>query len=270
MAAETVTEKAAEAGAGAQSSVPAITRGMAILDLVAGAGQAGMSVPEIAKSMNLAKSSTANICAALEVEGMLRRSDGRFTLGRRILSLAGDYLRSADQLAEFYAMCRHSRLISREAARLALLDGTDVLYLARYEGTNPIRLTANIGDRFPAHVTATGKAILSTLPDAVVEDRYRGKTFTPFTPRSLKGLSELMADLRVSRQRGYFMDDEETNIGVVCFAVPVVNLQGEPAQFAISATLLKARANEVDHAEIVSELQRIAQNLANPLSAHSL
>ncbi|WP_445286245.1 IclR family transcriptional regulator domain-containing protein [Arthrobacter sp. Hiyo1] len=56
--------------------------------------------------------------------------------------------------------------MSREAARLALLDGTDVLYLARYEGTNPIRLTANIGDRFPAHVTATGKAVLSTLPDA--------------------------------------------------------------------------------------------------------
>jgi DNA-binding IclR family transcriptional regulator len=103
-----------------------------------------------------------------------------------------------------------------------------------------------------------------------VEDRYRGKTFVPFTARSLTGLSELMADLRTSRHRGYFMDDEETNVGVVCFAVPVVNLQGEPAQFAISATLLKARADELDHAEIVSELQLIAGALANPLSAHSL
>ena len=263
-------ETATEIGANAQSSVPAITRGMAILELVAAAGQAGASVPELAKSMNLAKSSTANICAALEGEGMLRRSDGRLTLGRRILSLAGDYLRSADQLAEFYALCRRSRLISREAARLALLDGTDVLYLARYEGTNPIRLTANIGDRFPAHVTATGKAVLATLPEAVVEDRYRGKTFVSFTAKSLTSLPELMAELRISRQRGYFMDDEETNIGVVCFAVPVVNLPGEPAQFAISATLLKARADELDHAEIVGELQYIARALANPLSSHSL
>ncbi|WP_207307818.1 IclR family transcriptional regulator [Arthrobacter sp. S39] len=263
-------ETATEVGANAQGSVPAITRGMAILELVAAAGQAGASVPELAKSMNLAKSSTANICAALEGEGMLRRSDGRLTLGRRILSLAGDYLRSADQLAEFYALCRRSRLISREAARLALLDGTDVLYLARYEGTNPIRLTANIGDRFPAHVTATGKAVLATLPEAVVEDRYRGKTFVPFTAKSLTSLPELMAELHSSRQRGYFMDDEETNIGVVCFAVPVVNLPGEPAQFAISATLLKARADELDHGEIVSELQQIARALANPLSAQSL
>lgn len=259
-----------EALSGSQSSVPAITRAMAILDLVAAAGQAGISVPEIAKSMELAKSSTANICAALEGEGMLRRSDGRLILGRRILSLAGDYLRSADQLSEFYALCRHSRLISREAARLALLDGTDVLYLARYEGTNPIRLTANIGDRFPAHVTATGKAVLSTLPDAVVEDRYRGKAFVPFTPRSLTSISELMSDLQKSRHRGYFMDDEETNIGVVCFAVPVVDIPGEPAQFAISATLLKARADELNHEEIVEELQQIARALANPLSAHSL
>jgi DNA-binding IclR family transcriptional regulator len=225
-----------ETSSGAQSSVPAITRAMAILDLIAAAGQAGISVPEIAKSMDLAKSSTANICAALEGEGMLRRS----------------------------------RLISREAARLALLDGTDVLYLARYEGTNPIRLTANIGDRFPAHVTATGKAVLSTLPAAVVEDRYRGKAFVPFTSRSLTSISELMSDLEKSRHRGYFMDDEETNIGVVCFAVPVVDIPGEPAQFAISATLLKARADELDHAEIVEELQQIAHALANPLSAHSL
>lgn len=259
-----------ETSSNAQSSVPAITRAMAILDLVAAAGQAGISVPEIAKSMELAKSSTANICAALEGEGMLRRSDGRLALGRRVLSLAGDYLRSADQLAEFYALCRQSRLISREAARLALLDGTDVLYLARYEGTNPIRLTANIGDRFPAHVTATGKAVLSTLPIAVLEDRYRGKSFVPFTAKSLTSIADLAADLEVSRRRGYFMDNEETNVGVVCFAVPVVDIPGKPAQFAISATLLKARADELDHADIVGELQQIARALANPLSAHSL
>lgn len=258
------------ANASPQSAVPAITRAMAILELIAAAGQAGMSVPEIAKAMDLAKSSTANICAALEVEGVLRRSDGRFILGRRILSLAGDYLRSADQLSEFYALCRGSRLISREAARLALLDGTDVLYLARYEGTNPIRLTANIGDRFPAHVTATGKAILSTLPEAVVADRYRGKALTPFTARSLTSISELLSDLEKSRDRGFFMDDEETNIGVVCFAVPVVNIAGEPAQFAVSATLFKARADGLDHAEIVEELRHIAAALANPLSARTL
>lgn len=259
-----------ETTAGTQSSVPAITRAMAILDLIAEAGQAGVSVPEIAKSMDLAKSSTANIVAALEGEGMLRRSDGRFTLGRRILSLAGDYLRSADQLSEFYALCRRSKLISREAARLALLDGTDVLYLARYEGTNPIRLTANIGDRYPAHVTATGKAVLATLPDAVVEDRYRGKSFVAFTPKSLTSVPELLAELQASRRRGYFMDDEETTVGVVCFSVPVVDIPGKPAQFAISATLLKARADELKHEDIVSELQQIARALANPLSSHSL
>lgn len=254
----------------AYSAVPAITRAMAILDLVADAGQSGLSVPEIAKAMELPKSSTANICAALEAEGMLRRSDGRLALGRRVLSLAGDYLRSADQLAEFYELCRRSRLISREAARLAVLDGTDVLYLARYEGTSPIRLTANIGDRFPAHVTATGKAVLSTLPEEVVEDRYRGKAFVAFTHKSLKSTSDLLSDLRASKRRGYFMDDEETNVGVVCFAVPVVNVEGEPAKFAVSATLLRARADEVEHEEIVRELREIARALANPLSARSL
>jgi DNA-binding IclR family transcriptional regulator len=104
----------------------------------------------------------------------------------------------------------------------------------------------------------------------VVEDRYRGKSFVAFTPKSLTSVPELLAELQASRRRGYFMDDEETTVGVVCFSVPVVDLPGEPAQFAISATLLKARADELKHEDIVGELQQIARALANPLSSHSL
>lgn len=67
---------------------------------------------------------------------------------------------------------------------MAVLDGLDVLYLGRYDGTQPLRLTANIGDRFPANCTATGKAILSTLDPAVAEDRLRGRTLTALSERS--------------------------------------------------------------------------------------
>ena len=134
-----------------RSAVPALTRAMTIIDLLAGAGQAGLTVTDIAARTGIAKSTTALLCSVLEHEGMVRKHDGRYRLGRRFLGLAADYLATVDDLEEFYAEVRRLPIVSREAARLALLDGTDVIYLARYEATGrPRRVTGGIGDRFPA------------------------------------------------------------------------------------------------------------------------
>ena len=84
-------------------------------------------------------------------------TEAGYRLGRRLVELGGAYLASVDQVQEFYAACRRAPTISGLTARVAVLEGLDVLYLARYDGTLPIRLTANIGDRFPANCTATGK-----------------------------------------------------------------------------------------------------------------
>ncbi|MEV5463726.1 helix-turn-helix domain-containing protein, partial [Streptomyces cellulosae] len=127
------------------------------------------SVSELARALGLPKSSTGNLCASLEAAGMITRNGTGFSLGRKLVELGGRYLSTVDQLRDFYELCRRSAHISRETARVAVLDGLDVLYLARYDGTQPLRLTANIGDRFPANSTATGKAILSTLDPAVAE-----------------------------------------------------------------------------------------------------
>ena len=68
-----------------------------------------------------------------------------------------------------------------------MLDGTEVLYLARYEGRSRFRLAANIGDRFPAALTATGQALLAGLPPAEVARRFRGVDIPHMTDSSLSG-----------------------------------------------------------------------------------
>src|SRR4051794_11824883 len=139
------------------SLVPAVTRAVAILDALADAEGVPLSVSELARGLGLPKSSTANLCASLEESGLVTRTGTGFTLGRKLVELGGRYLSTVDQIREFYELCRRAPLLSRETARVAVLDHLDVLYLARYDGTQPLRLTANIGDRFPASCTATGK-----------------------------------------------------------------------------------------------------------------
>ena len=247
------------------SLVPAVTRAVAILDTLGEAEGRPLSVSEIARALGLPKSSTGNLCASLEAAGLIARNGTGFGLGRKLVELGGRYLSTMDQLRDFYELCRRSAHISRETARVAVLDGLDVLYLARYDGTQPLRLTANIGDRFPANCTATGKAILSTLDPAVAEDRLRGRALPALSERSLTSVSALLEDLAATRERGYAIDDEEATAGIVCLAVPVMGLHTGSTPFAISVTVLKMRLDEQFREALLKDLGAIAAGMENPM-----
>src|SRR3954462_2628178 len=178
------------------SPVPAVARASAILSALAEAAGRPLTVSDLARQLGLPKSSTANLCLALEGERLLSRVDAGYQLGRRLVELGGAYLSTIDQVQEFYAACRRQPHISGLTARVALLDGLDVLYLARYDGTQPIRLTANIGDRFPANCTATGKALMALMDPAALEERLRGRrVLAGLTDKSITDPARLRAVL---------------------------------------------------------------------------
>jgi len=246
--------------------VPAVRRSSAILSALAEAQGRPLSVSELARQLGLPKSSTANLCIALEAERLLTRVDAGYLLGRRLVELGGAYLSTVDQIQEFYSACRRQPNVSTQTARVAVLEGTDVLYLARYDGTQPIRLTANIGDRFPAHCTATGKALLAQLDPAALEERYRGqRRLQPLTERSITSLSELQEELDGVRDRGYALDEEETTPGVTCIAVSVPGFRTDSDPFAISVTSMTSHFDGTLRETLLEEIRTIASSLANPM-----
>jgi DNA-binding IclR family transcriptional regulator len=253
-------------GGRALALVPAIGRAAAILDLIADHDGVPVSVSDLARTLNLPKSSTANLCAALVETGLVARRDAGFVLGRKLAELGGRYLSTVDEISEFYILCQSSAILSRETVRASVLDGLDVLYLARHDGQPALRLTANIGDRFPATCTATGKAMLATLDPAVLRDRLRGVSSLPaLTAKSLTSVPALLADLEEVRARGWAIDDEETTIGITCLAVPV-GPPGAPARFAISVTVLTSRlGQELTREDLLDELRAIANGMKSPL-----
>lgn len=249
------------------SAVPAVARAVAILDALAARDGVPASASDLARTLGRPKSSTAILCVALEQEGLISRRGNGYLLGRKLAELGGRYLSSLDEVAEFYALCRRSPVLGRETVRASILDGLDVLYLARYDGVQPLRLTANIGDRFPASCTATGKVLLASLDLAVLTDRLRGTTTLPMlTPKSIGSVPGLLAELDVIRRQGWAEDDEETTPGVTCFAVPVGPPQ-VPARFAVSATVLTTRLGEdVDRDGLIAALRTVADGMASPLT----
>lgn len=248
------------------AAVPAVTRAAAVLAALAAAKGQPLSVSELARQLGLPKSSTANLCLALESERFVARAEGGFLLGRRLVELGGAYLSTIDQVQQFYSACRLQPAISGLTARVAVLDGLDVLYLARYDGTQPIRLTANIGDRFPANCTATGKALMAAMDPGALDERLRGRrSLAGLTPNSITDPAKLRAVLATTRLEGYAVDDEETTAGVSCVSIVVPGFRTDSEPFAISVTTMSSQFQEPLRSELLAELQTVGVAMSNPM-----
>ena len=256
---------AEDPGADTESLAPAVTRAAAILDVLAENGSVAAGPSELARRLGLPKSSIANICGALADAGFVRRVGTGFTLGRKLAELGGAYLTSVDLVQEFYEACAELPTGSEETVQLAVLDGTEMTYLARHDGKQPVRLTSQIGRRLPASVTATGKAALASIDEAEVRRRFQGQELPTLTARSLATVDALVAELATVRERGYAMDDEETVEGVVCFGIAVPGRRPGEGPYAASITLLKVRATDERVPALLDDLRLLAGRMSDPL-----
>jgi IclR family transcriptional regulator, blcABC operon repressor len=245
---------------------PAVTRSIKILGLLADAHGRSLALSDIARSIGAAKSSTSNLCVVLEEHGLIQRRDSGFILGRRTVELGGAYIASFDQVREFYRLCLGAALLSHQLVQIAILDGTEVLYLARHEGRAPLRLSASIGDRFPAASTAVGNALLSLLSPDEVADRFSSPvTFPQRTERSTANLEQLQKKLELARERGYAIDDGEVHPGVYGIAMIIPpRASGEPA-LAIGVSLVESGVVDTIRESVISELRGITAQLSYPL-----
>jgi DNA-binding IclR family transcriptional regulator len=238
------------------SRSPAVTRAVALVEELA-RQRRPVGIAELARSLDLAKSTIANLCAALEGTHMIRRVDGGWALGYKVVELGQAFLAGTDVVQEFRRAAGTLPVGGRETVLLAVLDGVEVVYLARHDGKQPVRLASDIGARMPAGVTALGKAMLASLPDDELADRLsRVHELPALTAKSHRTLDALRRDLDETRERGYAVDDEQNTAGVTCVSVALPG--GVEPPTAVSATLLTARLTKKLRGELVSDLTTLA------------
>jgi DNA-binding IclR family transcriptional regulator len=246
---------------------PAVTRAARILDVLGDAQGDSVSLSDLARALGAAKSSTLNVCAALEDGGLIRRTDAGYVLGRKVVELGGAYLRSFDPVLEFYQACAQSDVLRNERCQLAVLDGIHVLYLATHAGRAPFRLSAGIGSRYPASITAVGTALLAELSPEEIARRFADVSSRPsFTEHSTVNLADLQVKLEQIRQRGYSIDHEEVYPGLAGAAVVVPPQSSGEVPIALGASLVESRADERSMHIVVAELQAVARRMSNPMN----
>ncbi len=246
--------------------VPAVVRAVAILGLLADEREP-LGISDIARRLELPKSSVANLCGALVDTELLRARPGGFSLGQRLAQLGAAYLAGVDEVQLFHEACAHLEAARDETAQLALLnDGIDVVYLARRDGAYPVRLASTIGRALPANCAAAGKAMLACLDDDDLTRRLGALDELPgLTPASITSPAALRRELAEIRRVGHAVDRQEVVEGVVCVACAVPGASASGQRLAVSVTVLTPRATEDLLAAIVDELGALTTRIAERL-----
>lgn len=244
--------------------VPSVLKAARLLDMVA-ASREPLSLATLAAQLDLPKSSTLGLCTSLTVARLLKRfEDGTYHLGTHLVDLAHAYLARTDLTREFDQTLDVLKVFDEEGVVLAVRDGTDVVYVACRNGSMPVGVTYRIGLRLPVSCTASGKALISMLPDQEVRQLFRGKSLPRLTRHSHRSVAALLGDLRRVRARGYAKDDEEVRDGMCCIGVPIGD-PGRPALASVAVSMPKGAASPRKIEQTVEPLKELAEMLLHRL-----
>ena len=190
--------------------------------------QVEIGISDLAKRLGVAKSTVHRLAVTLVADGMLERNpdSGKYRLGIALFRL-GSLVRQRMTLSnEARPLLRELREKINETVHLAVLDGSNIMYVYNLESTQAIRMRSDVGVRKPAYCTAEGQAMLAFQPPAAVEQVIRGG-LPARTPQTITDGDALRKALETVRQRGCAIEDEESELGMRCIAAPIRNDNGE-------------------------------------------
>ncbi len=226
-----------------------------------------MSLAELARDLGLPKSSAHGLLATLVGQNLARRdADGSFVLGPRALQWASAYSVQSDVTGAFVDQTATPGPLSDETVMLAVLDGREVLYLACRQGSRPLAVNFKVGGRLPATCTATGKALLATLPAARLGP-FLEAPFVRLTRHSIGEASVLQRRLSEIRRQGYAIDDEETAEGMLCLGVPVFCASQPEALAAVAVSVIKAGLSSRRRQQLLTATLGLGRALSERLGA---
>lgn len=203
---------ASNGDADSRSGIQVLARAAEILRLLHGY-PAGLSQSEIGEQVGLARSTASRLLLALEAEGLVASTGprGRYRLGPEIIRLAGSARRSA--WMDLHPLLVEFSYEIGETVDLSVLERDSAVFVDQVVADNRLQAVSAVGDAFPLHASANGKAMLASMPEA---DRKRvlAARLEAFTPNTVTSPTELRRELAEANESGIAVDREEQTLGV--------------------------------------------------------
>lgn len=206
--------------------ITSLTKGLRVLECF-GADTPRLSIAQAADATGLDRATARRCLLTLHHAGYAEYDGKFFWLTPRALRLGMGALASLplpqivqpwlDQLSEQIG----------QSTSVAILDDTEIVYVARAAQRRVMSIGLMPGSRLPAACTSMGRVLLAALPDFEAETVLERANLTPRTPRSLTGLKEIWDQLSLIRTNGFAIVDQEVELGLRSIAVPLINANGK-------------------------------------------
>jgi IclR family pca regulon transcriptional regulator len=236
--------------------VKSVEKAFAVL-LAFSTEQPRLTMTQVASKVEVSRASARRFLLTLTDLGYLRAVGGQFEMTPRCLDLGASFLSalSLPQIAEPHLKSLSTQL--SETTSLCILDGPDVVYVARVSSPRLLAVSINVGTRFPAWITSMGRVLIAGLAPAEREAYFDSITLQHFTERSIATMDELRAEIDRVAQNGWSIVSEELEDGLRGVAVPVRRNGRVVAAVNVSLQAYRASPNMVE-STVVPLLQQAA------------
>lgn len=242
--------------------VKSVSRALDIITLVS-SKRDGLGVTEIANQIDINKSSVYRILSTMAQYGYIEqdRETGRYKLGYKFLEVSSKLLESIDLRTEAKPYLQELENETNEVIHLVVYDQGEVVYIEKLEGNETLRMHSKVGKRAPMHCTSVGKAILAHLPSSVVLDILERKGMPIHTDKTITNQDDFLKELIQVKQKGYALDLEENEWGIICIAVPIFDHSGKvAAAVSISGPTIRMTDERLEHLQV--RMKHIGQQIS--------
>ncbi len=246
-------------------SVKSAERVLRVFDLLAQHPE-GLTIKEISQTLSFPQSSTSGLIETLYKESYLTADSLRkYKLGPKLIQLGGIAKDSLDISALGAPLLKKLMEEVQETVFMAVLEQSELVYVAKINSNRSIRTTAEPGKSKPLYCTGLGKAFLTFLPEDRREEILSSLRLEPITPKTITKKASLLLQLEGFAEQGYSIDDEENEEGLYCLAAPVYGVDRR-IQAAISIAGPKERMLKQKD-RIVKKLLNTAMKISNSIGS---
>ena len=241
-----------------------LAKGLQVL-LALGQQSRGLTLSEVAALARLPAATARRCLHTLEELGYVTRAGRSFLLRPKVLELGAAYLHAMNVEALAQAHLERLARETGDSAALSVLDGVDIVYIARASVRTLVRLEAHVGSRFPAYPTSMGRVLLAGLSPEGLRKYFAEASFRALTEHTLTQRAQLTRRIDDCRRNGYAAVADELAYGVVAVAVPVLDEAGR----VVAALNSSSHSKKVSAAELVRQrlgtLQQISRQISGEL-----
>jgi IclR family transcriptional regulator, pca regulon regulatory protein len=248
--------------------VQSLERGLAVIKAF-DSTKPELTLSEVAREAGLTRAAARRFLLTLIDLGYVRAEGRLFALRPRVLELGYAYLSSLS-LPEM-AQPHMEELVRQihESCSVSVLDGNEVVYVARVPTHRIMRVAISVGTRFPAFATSMGRVLLAALPPAEAETHFPPEAVQQFTTRTVTDPQKLHALLARVRTQGYCIVDQELEEGLRSVAVPVRDGEGRViAAMNVSMHVSAGTSDEIKR-DILPQLQAATAEIEQDLRSGS-